>query len=51
MVILRQIFLQKKINSCQEESRREYLTIDELNTLVATPCENDVLKRAALFQH
>lgn len=32
-----------------EESRREYLTIDELNILVATPCENDVLKRAALF--
>ncbi|MFT3903885.1 MAG: site-specific integrase [Niabella sp.] len=32
-----------------EESRREYLTIDELNTLVATPCENNVLKRAALF--
>ena len=32
-----------------EESRREYLTIDELNTLVETPCENDVLKRAALF--
>ena len=27
----------------------QYLTIDELNTLVATPCENDVLKRAALF--
>ena len=32
-----------------EESRREYLTIDELNILVATPCENDVLKRAAIF--
>jgi len=32
-----------------EESRREYLTIDELNTLVLTPCKNDVLKRAALF--
>ena len=32
-----------------EESRREYLTLDELNTLVETPCENDVLKRAALF--
>jgi len=32
-----------------QETRREYLTIDELNTLVATPCENDVLKRAALF--
>ena len=32
-----------------QETRREYLTIDELNTLVETPCENDVLKRAALF--
>ena len=32
-----------------QETRREYLTIDELNTLVVTPCENDVLKRAALF--
>ncbi|MCT3662963.1 site-specific integrase [Elizabethkingia anophelis] len=32
-----------------EESRREYLTIDELNILVDTPCENDVLKRAVLF--
>jgi integrase len=41
--------LSAKIKSFQQESRREYLTIDELNTLVATPCENDVLKRAALF--
>jgi len=32
-----------------EESRREYLTLEELNTLVETPCELDVLKRAALF--
>lgn len=32
-----------------KESRREYLTLDELNTLVETPCELDVLKRAALF--
>ncbi|HBV14003.1 MULTISPECIES: site-specific integrase [Chryseobacterium] len=32
-----------------KESRREYLTLDELNTLVQTPCELDVLKRAALF--
>lgn len=32
-----------------EEARREYLTLEELNTLVATPCELDVLKRAALF--
>ncbi|AZI56106.1 site-specific integrase [Epilithonimonas vandammei] len=32
-----------------QETRREYLTIEELNSLVETPCENDVLKRAALF--
>ena len=32
-----------------EEARREYLTLEELNTLVETPCELDVLKRAALF--
>lgn len=31
------------------ESRREYLTIDELNILVETPCDYEVLKRAALF--
>ncbi len=31
------------------ETRREYLTIEELNTLVKTPCNNDLLKRAALF--
>ena len=33
----------------QVETRREHLTIDELNELVQTPCGNDVLKRAALF--
>ena len=32
-----------------EEARREYLTLAELNTLVETQCELDVLKRAALF--
>ncbi|MFC3881267.1 tyrosine-type recombinase/integrase [Algoriphagus namhaensis] len=32
-----------------EETRREYLTIEELNRLVKTPCNNDLLKRAALF--
>ncbi|MBP4139684.1 site-specific integrase [Flavobacterium geliluteum] len=32
-----------------EDSRREYLTIEELNALAQTPCEKDVLKRAALF--
>ena len=33
----------------QQDSRREYLTIEELNTLASTPCEKEVLKRAALF--
>ncbi|OXA68249.1 recombinase [Flavobacterium aquidurense] len=33
----------------EQESRREYLTIKELNGLAQTPCEKDVLKRAALF--
>ena len=42
--------LSAKIKGIQEqESRREYLTVDELNTLAVTPCERDVLKRAALF--
>jgi integrase len=42
--------LSAKIKGIQEEeSRREYLTVEELNKLVATPCERDVLKRAALF--
>lgn len=31
------------------ETRREYLTLDELNTLVKTPCHDFLLKRAALF--
>lgn len=33
----------------EEESRREHLTIDELNLLAATPCDYPMLKRAALF--
>jgi integrase len=33
----------------EQESRREYLTVEELNTLAGTPCEREVLKRAALF--
>lgn len=32
-----------------KESRREHLTMDELNQLAATPCDNTVIKRAALF--
>jgi integrase len=42
--------LSAKIKGIQEqETRREYLTVEELNILVATPCERNVLKRAALF--
>lgn len=42
--------LSAKIKGIQEqESRREYLTIEELNILAGTPCERDILKRAALF--
>jgi integrase len=42
--------LSAKIKGIQDqESRREYLSVNELNTLAATPCERDVLKRAALF--
>jgi integrase len=33
----------------EQETRREFLTVEELNTLVATPCEYKDLKRAALF--
>lgn len=32
-----------------EESKREYLTIDEVQRLVATDCNNEVVKRAFLF--
>jgi integrase len=32
-----------------EETRREYLTIEELNALAKTPFSNDLLKRAVLF--
>ena len=33
----------------EQESRREHLTMDELNTLAATDCDNPIIKRAALF--
>lgn len=36
-------------NIYYEESQREYLTLEELNQLAATPCDSDILKRAALF--
>jgi len=44
------IDLSAKIKGIQEqETRREFLTVEELNTLAATPCEYKDLKRAALF--
>lgn len=33
----------------EQETRREFLTVEELNTLAKTPCERAELKRAALF--
>ncbi|WP_422091083.1 tyrosine-type recombinase/integrase [Tenacibaculum ovolyticum] len=33
----------------EEETRREFLTIDELNILANTPFDNDLLKRSAIF--
>ncbi|MDR3235627.1 MAG: site-specific integrase [Prevotellaceae bacterium] len=33
----------------EQETRREFLTVEELNTLAATPCEQNTMKRAALF--
>lgn len=42
--------LNAKISPIKEaETRREYLTLDELNKLVKTDCNNPLLKRAALF--
>ncbi len=42
--------LNAKVNPIKPaETRREYLTLEELNKLVKTPCNNPLLKRAALF--
>lgn len=42
--------LNSKIDPIKEvETRKEYLTLDELNKLVKTPCNNILLKNAALF--
>ena len=44
------IDLSAKVKGIKEqESRREHLTNDELNTLAATECDRPTLKRAALF--
>lgn len=47
-------YLLKDINAQVEsikeaEVRREFLTIEELNSLIKTPCNDMLLKRAALF--
>lgn len=43
-------YLNDKLGSLpMDQSRREYLTLDELNALAATPCRIPILKRAALF--
>jgi integrase len=42
--------LNRKIEPIQQaETRRNFLTLEELNSLVKTDCQNPVLKRAALF--
>ena len=39
-----------KIKGIQDqESRREHLSVEELNILAKTPCDRPILKRAALF--
>ncbi len=44
------IDLSAKIKGIQEkETQREFLTVEELNALAATPCDYADLKRAALF--
>ena len=42
--------LNAKVETIKEaETRREHLTLEELNNLVKTPCNNPLMKRAALF--
>ena len=45
-----QVDLNAKVASIKTaETRREYLTIEELNKLASTPCNNNLMKSAALF--
>ena len=39
----------KAKNIAYSDKQREYLTIYELNTLAATPCDRPIMKRASLF--
>ncbi|MCF8307855.1 MAG: site-specific integrase [Bacteroidales bacterium] len=46
--------LQKDINAKikaipEAETHRNFLTVDELNKLIETPCKDNILKRASLF--
>ena len=36
-------------NIPKRDTRKEFLTLDEVKQLAATPCQHEVLKRAALF--
>jgi integrase len=40
---------EKVKNIPAKESRRDSLTIEEVNKLVETPCEDDTLRRAFFF--
>jgi integrase len=45
-----QVDLAARVNSIPlQETTREFLTIEELNRLAETHCQNDIVKRAALF--
>ena len=47
---LLQVDLNAKVSPIKSaETRREFLTIEELNQLVLTPCNNELMKRSALF--
>lgn len=42
--------LNAKIESIKpEETRRNFLTVDELNRLIKTECQNPIMKKAAIF--
>ena len=42
--------LNSKIKPIKEaETHREFLTLEELNQLIKTPCKNPIMKKAALF--
>jgi len=45
-----QIDINSRVSSIKtEETRRDFLTEDELNKLIKTPCKNQLIKKVALF--